>query len=611
MKKTLMLVFSAGVSAALFIFLAPIFSGSSAAIAGFSANPAAFNSITGNVSFDYVLSDITSANVLLKIYDFGKNIIRTIDGGVQGAGSHSIVWDGKDDYGLAAPEGGYDAELEAVFGGGGGGEWQSVLRWGTFGSSEGRFAFPQGIAADAGNNIYVADNGNHRIQKFDSRGNFLLQWGSFGDGQGFLRSPSGIAVDSLNNIYVVCSDMNWHVVQKFDSEGNFILSWGESFWYGGQFNRPTDIAVDAAGNVYVADTFNNRIQKFDSEGNFLSRWGTAGVAAGQFRRPYGVAVDGAGFVYVADTLNNRVQKFDSNGNFLSQFGSYGSGPGNFNAPLDVAVDSSGNIFVSDMGNYRVQKFDSNGNFLMEWGGYGQGIGQFLYPYGLAVDGENSVYVVDRNNHRVEKFAYGGRGGVLTARTNVLVDNTPPEIFVVSPSQDDVYVLNQPLLADWSVTDNLSGVKSAGASVESGRAVDTGSVGQKTFNVDAVDNAGNRASRIINFSVVYNYGGILPPIKPDDTGIYKLGSVLPVKFQLFDANGDYVANAVAKLYLSGAAGEIKAVSAGAAAEENLFRYDSEKNQYIFNLKTSVLSKGTWRLRIELDDGTSKFATIVLN
>jgi DNA-binding beta-propeller fold protein YncE len=35
-----------------------------------------------------------------------------------------------------------------------------------------------GIAVDEQGNVYVADNGNQRIQKFDSSGNFLLKWGS-------------------------------------------------------------------------------------------------------------------------------------------------------------------------------------------------------------------------------------------------------------------------------------------------------------------------------------------------------------------------------------------------------------------------------------------------
>ena len=37
---------------------------------------------------------------------------------------------------------------------------------------------PHGIAIDSSGNVYVADYGNNRIQKFTSNGNFITKWGS-------------------------------------------------------------------------------------------------------------------------------------------------------------------------------------------------------------------------------------------------------------------------------------------------------------------------------------------------------------------------------------------------------------------------------------------------
>ena len=91
--------------------------------------------------------------------------------------------------------------------------------------------------------------------------------------------------------------------------------------------------------------------------------------------------------------------------------------------------------------------------------------------------------------------------------------------------------------------------------------------------------------------------------------------MPVKFRLTDANGSPVTGAVARIYVAkiseGIAGtEMEANSTSAATTGNLFRYDSTANQYIFNLGTKSLSTGTWQIRIELDDGTSKYVTIGL-
>jgi hypothetical protein len=43
---------------------------------------------------------------------------------------------------------------------------------------------------------------------------------------------------------------------------------------------------------------------------------------------------------------------------------------------------------------------------------------------------------------------------------------------------------------------------------------------------------------------------------------------------------------------------------------LFRYDSTSNQYIFNLGTKSLSRGTWQIKVVLDDGTTKTVLISL-
>ena len=60
--------------------------------------------------------------------------------------------------------------------------------WGTEGTSNGQFIFPNDVAVDTAGNVYVADTNNDRIQKFDSSGSYLGQWGSFGSGDGAVLS---------------------------------------------------------------------------------------------------------------------------------------------------------------------------------------------------------------------------------------------------------------------------------------------------------------------------------------------------------------------------------------------------------------------------------------
>ena len=189
-----------------------------------------------------------------------------------------------------------------------------VATWGGYGSEDGQFRQPSGIASDASGNIYVADRNNQRIQKFAPDGEFITKWGIFGDEDGDFLYPIEIATDASGNVYVV--DQKSPRVQKFDSEGNFVTKWGDYGSEDGEFHLdyrfhkgPAGVATDASGNVYIIDQGNLRIQKFDSEGNFVTKWGSSGSEDGEFSHPHSAAVGPSGNIYVADTYNNRIQKF--------------------------------------------------------------------------------------------------------------------------------------------------------------------------------------------------------------------------------------------------------------------------------------------------------------
>jgi tripartite motif-containing protein 71 len=166
---------------------------------------------------------------------------------------------------------------------------------------------PWGIAASS-SEVFVADSGNNRIVKYTSSGVFVAKWGSYGSGNGQFSDPEGIALDrGTGSVYVV--DYYNHRVQKFDSNGTFLTKWGSLGSGDGQLNKPMGIGVDSAGYVFVADSSNHRIQKFTSSGSFLTKWGSNGSGESQFRYPAGIALDTFGNVYVSDQENNRIQKF--------------------------------------------------------------------------------------------------------------------------------------------------------------------------------------------------------------------------------------------------------------------------------------------------------------
>ena len=70
-------------------------------------------------------------------------------------------------------------------------------------------------------NVYVVDNNNSRVQKFDSAGAFVANWGSEGSGDDQFGNPLGIAVVGSGDVYVVDYDR----IQKFSASGQFLAQW--------------------------------------------------------------------------------------------------------------------------------------------------------------------------------------------------------------------------------------------------------------------------------------------------------------------------------------------------------------------------------------------------
>jgi DNA-binding beta-propeller fold protein YncE len=223
------------------------------------------------------------------------------------------------------------------------------------GTGEAEFDSPTGIAVDVNGNIFVADSGNGRIEKFSPTGAFLGIIGTKGSGHAQLGLPNGIAIDRAGNMYV--ADASNHRVQKLAPDGTFITDWKgpDTGFYG-----PRRIAIGLDDSIYVVDQGRTRIVKFNPDGQVLTTWGSRGDGDGQFTDHTSVAVDATtNKVYVADPRNSRIQVFDSNGKFLTKWSipEWGERAG-FE---DLAIDSkTGRLYASSANMDAVLVFDLNG-----------------------------------------------------------------------------------------------------------------------------------------------------------------------------------------------------------------------------------------------------------
>lgn len=219
-----------------------------------------------------------------------------------------------------------------------------------------------------------------------------------------------------------------------------------------------------------------------------------------------------------------------------------------------------------------------------------------------------------------KLMSEGRGQTITARavdkvgnerilkTVVNIDRIPPVITIKGIEDKRSYLLCEEPDADFSATDELSGLKMA-------RSIKTEDkrVGEFLYTVIASDRAGNRIEERRTYRVLYKFEGFRPPVSLQ--GPFKKGSVIPVRFGLSDGCGNPVYDAIARLSIELVS---RAIPEGEPVEleegplfgdkGDLFWYDYTSSQYVYNLSTEPLFEGTWKITVRLDDGQS-YSTLI--
>lgn len=317
---------------------------------------------------------------------------------------------------------------------------------------------PFGLALDAVGNLFVADEGFHRVCKISTNGILTTVAGAMtseeeidfnyfsGDGgpatNATMSYPLAVAVDSTGNVFI--ADSGNGRVRKVNTNGII------DTFVGGGTNAPKNgiaatnlelesvdgLAADSAGNLFVADGSYNYIFKVTTNGVvtifagngsqtvlFSGDGGPATDAA--LNGPQGLALDGFGDLFIADTENNRIREVNGSGIITTAAGNGntaygGDGGAATNAalydPAAVFVDAAGNLFIADSGNNVIREVGTNGIIDtiagMVAGGYSGDGGPAAnalmnYPYGVAVDSSGNVFIADTGNARVRQVATNG------------------------------------------------------------------------------------------------------------------------------------------------------------------------------------------------------------
>ena len=308
---------------------------------------------------------------------------------------------------------------------------------------------PNGLAIDSNNNLYFSDLIFNVVYRVDAVTKYITVYaGTFGASSGYtgdgglataakLASPYGLAFDASNNLYIA-DEANNVVRVVYASTGKIatfagtgvdagVLGGCPTTTYNTSFNgglataanlcRPVGVAVDPAGNVYISQLDYNIVNVVGTNGDINAFAGTGTntsygytgdggpATSAELYKPYGLYVSPSGDLYIADQSGEAIREVDAAGIIHTVYGGSCCGSGYFRigiiglpdteamvvggvalSPVDAAyfitMDPYGTLVVSNSGGWAITSAGS--------------AGQYVFP-NQQVDTTSSAYSVSLSN----------------------------------------------------------------------------------------------------------------------------------------------------------------------------------------------------------------------
>ncbi|WP_161991991.1 IPT/TIG domain-containing protein [Flagellimonas algicola] len=307
-----------------------------------------------------------------------------------------------------------------------------------------KFNQPWDLVKDSGGNIFVVDRNNHAIRKITPQGvvsTFMKEGGEDGGEQKRFDYPQGLAIDGDDNIYVADSGIDRIIMIDPDRVWTNIAGAGQEGYKDGtgtnaEFKNPAAILVgeDAGGSALYVSEDNHAIRRIsldDGQYTVSTYAGPApeiteregyvdgGLSEARFSFPSGMAKSGEGTILIADLANSRIRAIDQDAGTVGTFAGGEEGgyvndvhrlDARFYGPSDVSVAGDGTVYVADADNSCIRRIDSEGHVttigIYDSFDYNDGPGaeaKFNYPMGVLHGEEGEIYVADTDNNVIRKI----------------------------------------------------------------------------------------------------------------------------------------------------------------------------------------------------------------
>jgi sugar lactone lactonase YvrE len=270
-------------------------------------------------------------------------------------------------------------------------------------ATDAQIGYPNDIAIDSRNNLYISDRWNGRVWHVDTHGILRTYAGGgdpddgFGDGgpaADAVIAPNAIMLDDYGNLFIADDDLNAipprAVIRMVDTNrfistvvGSYTPGYSGDGGYAwdAQLSRPSGLALASDGGLFISDYGNGALRRVGRDGRITSistfkddglPLGDEGPVGSARLRPAHIFIDRkTEYLYMADMASNRIRVIDAKGIIHTVAGSGLGGDqiafSGDNGPATAAklsladgdfsgvfVSPAGDVFFSDSQNNRIR-----------------------------------------------------------------------------------------------------------------------------------------------------------------------------------------------------------------------------------------------------------------
>jgi len=170
------------------------------------------------------------------------------------------------------------------------------------------------ISVDMAGVMTVVDNRACTVSQYSQHGTLLREIGGQGWGNDQFDRPAGVW--AKNGIDVFVADYGNHRIQRFDNALAYVstLFTRDNSDPDKRFGYPTAVTLSRLGDLFICDGENSRVAKVGSSNQVDLTFGGYGAGAGRLNRPLQIDCGPNDDLYVLDPP--RIVMFDAFGNYL-------------------------------------------------------------------------------------------------------------------------------------------------------------------------------------------------------------------------------------------------------------------------------------------------------